>query len=221
MQVDKERAVIRIVMVDGHDLYRTGLASYLEREPDMHVIAQAPTGSAGLRLIRQLQPHVVMLGDDLPDIRLADVVTDVVRGRGAARVVVLSTSMTAAGMIAGLTAGARSYLGKDSSVDEVAGAVRAAATGNSWLSAAAADVVFGQLRQAPPHDQSRHAADRLSARELEVLKLLARGMDNSEIASALTITQSTAKNHVSNILTKLEVPSRLLAAIYAIRHELA
>jgi DNA-binding NarL/FixJ family response regulator len=84
-----------------------------------------------------------------------------------------------------------------------------------------ADIVFARLREAPPLERSDHAADRLSSRELEVLRLLSRGMDNAEIASALAITTSTAKNHVSNILTKLEVPSRLLAATYAIRHNLA
>lgn len=208
-------------MVDGHHLYRSGLAHYLDREPDIHVVAQAATGPAGLQLVGQLRPHVVMLDDALPDIRIADIVATFVREGVMARVVVLSASINAAAMITALTAGARSYLGKDSSVDEVAGAIRAAAGGSSWLSAAAADVVFGQLRQAPPPERSERAGERLSTRELQVLKLLAQGMDNAEIASVLGITRSTAKNHVSNVLTKLQVPSRLLAAIYAIRNELA
>jgi len=222
MPADKETEIIRIVVADDHDLYRIGLARYLDQEPDLTVIAHAPSAEAGLRLVRQLQPNVFLFSQDLPGTVIQEVVAGALRGRDAPSVVVLSGSLTSpATVTAGLLAGVRAYLGKSSSIAEVAGAIRAAAAGNCWLSAPVADIVFARLREAPPLERSDHAADRLSSRELEVLRLLSRGMDNAEIASALAITTSTAKNHVSNILTKLEVPSRLLAATYAIRHDLA
>jgi two-component system NarL family response regulator len=222
MPADKETDIIRIVIADDHDLYRIGLARYLEQERDLTVSAQSTSAEAGLTLVRQLQPHVFVLSDDLPGTRTRDVVARALRGREAPRVIVLSgSSPSPANIVEGLLAGARAYLEKSSSIEEVTGAIRAAAAGNAWLSAPVAEVVFSRLRDAPPLERSDHAADRLSSRELEVLKLISRGMDNAEIASALAITPNTAKNHVSNILTKLEVPSRLLAATYAIRHDLA
>jgi len=215
---ENERAAIQIVILDGHDLFRMGLARYLEREPDLHVLAHAGSGPAGLRLMRNLHPNVVVLDQDLPGVRVADVVTEV---GGEPRVVVLDASTTPAAVTEALTTGASSYLGKDSDVDDIAAAIRAAAAGNTWLSAAASQVVTARLRDAPPLALSSPVTGRLSARELEVLRLLARGLDNAEIAASLAITPSTAKNHVSSILTKLEVPNRILAAIYAVRHELA
>jgi DNA-binding NarL/FixJ family response regulator len=221
MAEEAERPVIEVVIVDAHDLYRMGLAYYLEGESDLHVVAHAPSGPAGFRLIRQLQPGVVVLDRDLSGIRIGDVAALNARVRRAPGIVVLDASITAAAVTEALAEGANSYLGKNSEVTEIAAAVRTAAAGNSWLSGEVSQIVCERLRDAPPMSVSGEAAERLSAREIEVLKLLARGMDNSEIASALAITASTAKNHVSNILTKLEVPSRILAAIYAIRHGLA
>lgn len=216
-----EDAVTEVVIIDGHYLFRTGLARYLSLAGDLHVVAHAVSGSAGLGLVRQLHPHVVVLDQDLPDIEVADIVSIASRSAHAPRVVVLNTSVTASAVTEALKAGASAYLGKGSDVEDVAAAVRAAAAGSCWLSAEAAKVVSSQLREAPPRRPPADSAERLSTRELEVLKLLATGLDNSEIASALAITPSTVKNHVSNILTKLEVSNRILAAIYAVRHGLA
>ena len=127
-----------------------------------------------------------------------------------------------AAVAAALEAGACGFLAKEAPIDDVAVAVRAAAQGAAWLSPRAAEVVLGRLRRAElKHDSRLERAVALSPRELDVLRLIARGMENSEIADTLRISRRTAKNHVSNILAKLGVPSRVQAAIYAVRRGLA
>ena len=125
-------------------------------------------------------------------------------------------------MAAALEAGACGFLAKDTPIDSVAVAVRAAAQGAAWLSPLAAEVLLGRLRQ--PRVVEGLGPDpgaALSPRELDVLRLIAQGMENSEIAEELQISRRTAKNHVSNILAKLGLPSRVQAAIYAVRRGLA
>jgi DNA-binding NarL/FixJ family response regulator len=113
-------------------------------------------------------------------------------------------------------------LAKDTPIDGVVAAVRAAAQGAAWLSPRAAEVVLGHLRRnGSEHDSDDGPIEELSVRERDVLRLIARGMENSEIAEELNISQRTAKNHVSNILAKLGLPSRVQAAIYAVRRGLA
>jgi DNA-binding NarL/FixJ family response regulator len=118
-------------------------------------------------------------------------------------------------------AGAVGFLAKDTPIDGVVLAVRAAANGVAWLSPRAAEVVLGRVRRdGAEQDPQSDAIDELSARELEVLRLVARGMENAEIAEELGISPRTAKNHVSNILAKLGLPNRIQAAIYAVRRGL-
>jgi DNA-binding NarL/FixJ family response regulator len=122
---------------------------------------------------------------------------------------------------AAVRAGACGFLAKDTPIDGVIIAVRAAAQGAAWLSPRAAEIVLGRLRRDDPEPEpGADAIEQLSARELDVLSLIARGMENAEIAEALGISPRTAKNHVSNILHKLGLPSRVQAAIYAVRRSL-
>jgi DNA-binding NarL/FixJ family response regulator len=114
-------------------------------------------------------------------------------------------------------AGATGYLLKEAPIHEVAAAVRAAAEGAAWLSTAAAESVLGLLRQSPTPGNERPSVDKLSPRELDVLRLIASGMENAQIAATLNISPKTAKNHVSRILATLGLQSRLQAAIYAVR----
>jgi DNA-binding NarL/FixJ family response regulator len=117
-----------------------------------------------------------------------------------------------------LQAGACGFLAKDTPVDSLVVAIQAAARGTAWLSPKAAEVVLGRIRNAPaPQEQQSSPLEHLSSRELDVLRLIANGMENAEIAAELNISPRTAKNHVSNILTKLGLPSRVQAAVYAVR----
>ena len=130
----------------------------------------------------------------------------------------LTVSSEDADVAAALQAGACGFLAKDTPIDSLVVAIRAADSGAAWLSPRAAEVVLGRLR-APAVEQQLEpvALSNLSARELDVLRLIAAGMENAEIATVLSISPRTAKNHVSNILAKLGVPSRVQAAVYAVR----
>jgi DNA-binding NarL/FixJ family response regulator len=216
-------APIRVLIVDDHDLFRTGLATLLDAQPDIEVAAQCSSGRAGIRLAREMRPDVVLMDLRMPDIEGLDATRAILEEDPGMRVVVLTVVADAAAVAAALEAGACGFMAKDTAIVDVAAAVRAAAQGGAWLSPAAAEVVLGRIRNstASAPESAVDVLDGLSTRELDVLRLIARGMENSEIAETLHISSRTAKNHVSNILAKLGLPSRVQAAIYAVRHGLA
>jgi DNA-binding NarL/FixJ family response regulator len=216
-------APIRVLIVDDHDLFRTGLATLLDAQPDIEVAAQCSSGRAGIRLAREMRPDVVLMDLRMPDIEGLDATRAILEEDPGMRVVVLTVVADAAVVAAALEAGACGFMAKDTAIVDVAAAVRAAAQGGAWLSPAAAEVVLGRIRNstASAPESAVDVLDELSTRELDVLRLIARGMENSEIAETLHISSRTAKNHVSNILAKLGLPSRVQAAIYAVRHGLA
>jgi two-component system, NarL family, response regulator LiaR len=213
-----ERAVIRVLVVDDHDLFRTGLVTLLGSQQDLEVVAQASSGRMALHLSDYLRPEVVLLDLRLPDLDGSEVASEMLRRQPGTRIVVLTGVFESSAVHAAIQAGACGFLAKDTPIEGVVDAVRAAAQGAAWLSPHAANVVLGSVRQRPRDvgvDPS--LMEHLSARELDVLRLIARGLDNGDIARELGISQRTAKNHVSNILTKLGLPSRVQAAIYAVR----
>lgn len=212
---------IRVLVVDDYDLFRTGLTSLLAAEPDIEIAAQASGGRAAIRLASELQPDVVLMDLRMPDLGGADATREILTRRPSTRVVVFTVLSEDEHVQEAMQAGACGFLAKETPIADVITAVRAAARGVAWLSPRAAEVVLGQIRAAEreqvPDDQR---IQDLSPRELGVLQLMARGMENAEIAKALDISPRTAKNHVSSILAKLGLPSRIQAAIFAVRHGL-
>jgi two-component system, NarL family, response regulator LiaR len=214
-------SVIRVLVVDDHDLYRTGLASLLASQPDIEVVAQASNGRMGVRLANELRPDVVLMDLRMPDIEGAEATREILARNSAMRVVALTVMADDDAVAEVVEAGACGYLAKDTPIDSVAVAVRAAAQGAAWLSPRAAEVILGRLRRAEAETAAEpQPVQELSTRELDVLRLIAQGMENSEIAEQLNISRRTAKNHVSNILAKLGLPNRVQAAIYAVRRGL-
>lgn len=215
-------AAIRVLVVDDHDLFRTGLASLLGSQPDIDVIAQASGGHMGVRLADELRPDVVLMDLRMPDLEGPEATREILKRDPSTRVVALTVASAEADVAAVVGAGACGFLAKDTPIEGLAVAIRAAAQGAAWLSPRAAEVVLGRVRQ---HEQEQKATaapqHQLSDRELDVLQLIARGMENAEIADELQISTCTAKNHVSNILAKLGLPSRVHAATYAVRRGLA
>lgn len=212
---------IRVLVVDDHDLFRTGLASLLRSHGDIEVLAQASGGRMGLRLAEELSPDVVLMDLRMPDLAGQDATRAILARRPSTRVVILTALCEDAEVTAAMRAGASGYLAKDTRIEDVVGAVRAAAQGASWLSPVAAEIVLGSLRRATVARQpDLGPATQLSSRELDVLGLIASGMENAGIATTLNISPRTVKNHVSSILTKLGVPSRVHAAIFAVRRGL-
>jgi DNA-binding NarL/FixJ family response regulator len=154
----------------------------------------------------------------MPDLQGPGATRAILEHRPATRVIVMTVASEDADVAAALESGACGFLAKDTPIDEVAVVVRAASRGAAWLSPRAVEVVLNRFRQTEHEVGLPPAPAReLSARELEVLRLIARGLENMEIAEALMISPRTAKNHVSNILGKLGVSSRVQAAIYAVR----
>lgn len=212
---------IPVILVDDHDLFRSGLAAMLQHEPDIEVVGQASRARSGIRLALELQPRVVLLDFRIPDLDGIAATREIVEGSPGSRVLILSAISEAGDVEAAILAGACGFLLKDAPVADVGAAVRAAAAGESWLAPRAASAVLESLRRDHVDAGAEPApADLLSARELEVLTLVARGLDNAQIADALCISPSTAKNHLSNVLAKLGISNRVQAAIYAVRHGL-
>jgi DNA-binding NarL/FixJ family response regulator len=210
---------IRVLIVDDHDLFRVGLASLLNAQPDIEVVAQASGGRMGVRLADELRPDVVLMDVRMPDLEGPEATREILERHPSARVVALTVVSDEADVAEVLHAGACGFLAKDSPINGVVLAVRAAANGVAWLSPRAAEVVLGAVRREGAGEESSDSEliDDLSSRELEVLRLIARGMENADIARELGISPRTAKNHVSNILAKLGLPNRIQAAIYAVR----
>jgi DNA-binding NarL/FixJ family response regulator len=209
---------IRVLVVDDHDLFRTGLASLLGAQSGIEVVAQASGGRMGIRLAGELAPDVVLMDLRMPDIEGAEATFTIVQRDPTMRVLALTAVSEDAAVAAAMRAGASGFLAKDTPIIDLVSAIRAAAGGSSWLSPRAAEVVLGRLRSANADDgPDLELLEQLSSRELDVLRRIARGLDNARIAGELGISPRTAKNHVSGILFKLGLSSRIQAAIYAVR----
>jgi DNA-binding NarL/FixJ family response regulator len=211
-------ASIRVLIVDDHDLFRTGLSSMLVAHGDLEVVAQASSGRMGVRLAEELKPDVILMDLRMPDLDGIDAIRAIVKRDSTARIIALTVATDERDVAAAVVAGACGYMVKDSAIDEIAAAVRAAARGESWLSPRAAGALLERVRrdnvESAPEPE---VMEKLSPREREVLLLVAQGLDNAKIAAALGISPRTAKNHLSSILSKLGLTSRIGAAIYAVR----
>ncbi len=213
-------APIRVLVIDDHDLFRTRIVSLLRSQPEVDVIAQASRGRAGVRLTDELKPDVVLIDLIKGDISRYEATEMILERQPEVRVLALSVLPQGDDVIDAVRAGASGYLVKDAPIEELVAAIRAAADGAAWFSSRAAEILLKRLRRSSAPAADHPPAEELSARELDVLRLIARGMDNAHIAAALNISPRTAKNHVSRILTKLGLPNRIQAATYAVRRGL-
>ena len=207
-----------VVLVDDHDLFRAGLRDILS-EQDLEIVGEASSGEEGVRLVERLAPDVVVMDLNMPGISGVDATRELAATAPGSRVLVLTISADQDDVMEAMMAGAAGYLLKDSSVEELATGVRAAAAGESSLSPRIATKLLERLRD-EDGDRQAVAPDvqpGLSEREIEVLKLLAEGKGNAEIASELFISPKTVKNHIASILMKLQMENRIQAAVYAVR----
>ena len=214
---DKELEELRVLLVDDHDLFRTGLKNLLE-EQGVQVVGEAPNGQSALRLASELVPDVVIMDLNMPGLSGVETTRHLTGIAPLARVVVLTISVEDDDVMDAVMAGACGYLLKDSSIEELLTGIRAAAAGESLISPQIASKVLQRLRsQGKSEDAAETIRAELSDREIEVLKLIANGKDNAQIARELFISPKTVKNHISNILMKLQIENRIQAAVYAVR----
>jgi DNA-binding NarL/FixJ family response regulator len=210
-----------VLVVDDHDLFRAGLASLLSARPDIEVVAQASGGRMGVRLAAELHPDVILMDVQMPDIDGPEATRLILDRQPSIRIVAITVVADDRDVAAVLAAGACGFLAKDTPIEAVVLAIRAAAQGAAWLSPRAAEVVLGRVQQVADDEPEPSLIDDLSPREIDVLRLIVRGLENAEIAEALQISPRTAKNHVSRVLAKLGQPSRVQAAVYAVRRGLS
>ena len=199
---------LRVLLVDDHDLFRTGLKNLLA-EQGLKVAGEAASGDVALRLVGELAPDVVIMDLNMPGISGVDTIRQITATAPLARVVVLTISDDDADVVNAVMAGACGYLLKDASVDQLIAGIRAAAAGESLISPQIAAKMLQLLRaQQLNPDAAETIRAELSDREIQVLKLIANGKDNAEIARQLFISPKTVKNHISSILSKLRNKDR-------------
>jgi DNA-binding NarL/FixJ family response regulator len=213
----KDLADIRVVIVDDHDLFRTGLRNLLS-EQGVQVVGDAANGRDALRQVSELVPDVVIMDLNMPGLSGVETTRQLAAVAPRARVVVLTISADDDDVMNAVVAGACGYLLKDSSIQDLVAGITAAATGESLISPQIASKVLQRIRSQGTHaDAAKTIRAELSDREIEVLKLIANGKDNAQIARELFISPKTVKNHISNILMKLQIDNRIQAAVYAVR----
>jgi DNA-binding NarL/FixJ family response regulator len=212
-----EAMSVRVLLVDDHDLFRGGLRNLLE-ERGVEVAGEAAAGIEAIRLVREVAPDVVVMDLHMPGISGIEAIKQIAMIAPLTRVLVLTISDQDEDVLHAILAGACGYLLKDSSVDDLIRGIEAAAVGESIVSPSIAGKVLQQVRAtAASPDAAATIRAELSQRELDVLKLIASGKDNAMIAGELHISPKTVKNHISNILMKLQIENRIQAAVYAVR----
>lgn len=209
-------AKLRVLLVDDHNLFRSGVRALLSRQPDIEVVGEAADGLDGVKQARQLQPDVVLLDLDMPGVSGRDAVQTMVRELPQTRVLMLTVSEDAEDLLHTLRAGAAGYLLKNIDAEYFVDAIRRAATGESVVSPEMTGKLVAGLKR--PAEAAPPEKNGLSAREREILTVLARGASNKEIAREFDLAESTVKIHVQNILRKLGLNSRVQAAVYAVEH---
>lgn len=208
---------ISVLLVDDHRVVRQGLRDFLELQEDIDIIGEAASGEEGVRLAQELLPDVVLMDLVLPGIDGVEATRRVKAVSPSTRVIVLTSFTDNDKVFPSIKAGAISYLLKDVQPEELARAIRAAQRNEAVLHSEVAAKLMQEFSSLRPADDP---VEQLTDREMDVLRLIAKGQSNKEIADSLIISEKTVKTHVSNILSKLHLADRTQAAIYALRQRL-
>lgn len=217
MQHDAEREGIRVLVADDHDLFRSGLRGLLEGA-GLVVVGEASRGDEAVRAVGEFAPDVVVMDLNMPVLDGVHATREIVSSSPLTRIVVLTVSDQEEDVMDAILAGACGYLLKSSSIEQLVAGIHAAAVGESLVSPYIAAKVLQRLRAGSTDTASAETIRaELSDREVEVLKLVAAGLENAEIAAKLHISPKTVKNHLSNIFMKLQFENRIQAAVYAVR----
>jgi DNA-binding NarL/FixJ family response regulator len=214
--VTEEAERIRVMLVDDHEVVRRGLRGFLELQPDIEVVGEAPDGAIACDKAAELIPDVVLMDLLMPNMDGLTAIGTIKQANPVIEIIAVTSFIEEEKVTAALEAGASGYLLKDADAEEVAAAIRSAHAGEVHLDAAVARLLAQRMR----NRRDTEPVEPLTPREKEVLSQLARGASNKEIAYELSITERTARTHVSNILGKLGLASRTQAALWAVEHKL-
>jgi len=211
---------IRVLIADDHTMVRQGLKQILELENDMTVIAQAPNGEEAVRLARECKPDVILMDINMPGMNGLQAIKEMKDDNIPSKIIVLTIHEDREYLFKTLHMGAEGYVLKDAEPSVLVEAIRSVKNGQPYIQANMTRELVKEFNKISFHDRTKTDANNLTAREMEVLELIAEGMINKEIAKRLFISEKTVKNHVSNIFRKLNVSDRTQAAIYAFKHNL-
>ena len=213
---------LRVMVADDHALFRRGLQMVLEAEPDIDLVGEASDGVEAVEKSQELMPDVILMDVRMPKrsgIEAASQIKDLLPH---VKILMLTISDEEADLYDAIKAGASGYLLKEIPIEEVADAIRSVWAGQSRISPSMASKLLNEFAamSKATGDRSQIPAPRLTDREMEVLRLVAKGMNNRDIAKDLYISENTVKNHIRNILEKLHLHSRMEAVVYAVREKL-
>ena len=209
---------IRVLIVDDHAIVREGQRALIDTEPGMAVVGEANDGFEAVKLADSLQPDVILLDLHMPRKDGIEAIEEIKAENPEARILVLTSFTEDEKVYAAIKAGAMGYLLKDSSPQEILKAIRQVYQGEMSMRPSIANKLMHELQRT---SNLTPTEDPLTAREVEILKLVAQGLSNQEIAEKLVISERTVRTHVTNILSKLHLANRTQAALYALREGLA
>jgi two-component system nitrate/nitrite response regulator NarL len=212
---------ISVLLIDDHTLFRSGIRSLLQRHPEFDVVGEAADGVEGIKRAKQLNPQVVLLDLNMPGMSGLETLQLLLQDCPDSAIVMLTVSEDAQDLAAALKAGASGYLLKNIDTDYLTRAVRRAAAGETVVAEAMTSKLVAQLQAGARPAEPASDLDRLTPREKEILDCLARGESNKVIARSLDLSESTVKIHVQNVLKKLNLSSRVQAAVFAVEHRRA
>ncbi|WPC08639.1 response regulator transcription factor [Globicatella sp. PHS-GS-PNBC-21-1553] len=208
--------MIRVLVVDDHEMVRLGVTSYLMVQPDIEVVAEAENGLQGYQKAIELKPDIILMDLVMEVMDGIEATKKIVAEWPEAKIIIVTSFLDDEKVFPAMDSGASGYLLKTSSANEIADAIRATYQGDTVIEKEVSDKILDKQH----YDSLPKPHDQLTSREHEVLLLIGEGYSNQEIADELFITLKTVKTHVSNILSKLEVEDRTQATIYAFKHNL-
>ena len=208
--------MITVVVADDHARIRSGLAGMLGAQPDLTIVGEASDGAEAVRLAEELAPDVVVMDIRMPTLDGIEATRRIRRRPEAPRILMLTTFDLDEYVYDALRAGASGFLLKDAPPGQLAEAVRTVASGDALLAPVVTKRLISRFLRVPPVSAAEaQATERLTERELEVLRLVARGLSNAELAARLHLSDATVKTHVSRVLAKLDLRDRVQAVVYA------